>query len=174
MTWHTTAITGAALFALVSQASAQNVAQLTKNGKNVSLNKSKCSRVYTSHVSIFFVSSPPLQFLFLTRPSHVFFTFLQLVINSNDVRFNRGGSHGEGDTDTVKGWINEMDAFETSFNEVCLTSNHHSATPFFLSRKLQFLIVAADLLASCLLPNPHNYVASMPVYSHRRAYPRKS
>jgi len=78
MTWHTTAITGAALFALVSQASAQNVAQLTKNGKN-------------------------------------------LVINSNDVRFNRGGSHGEGDTDTVKGWINEMDAFETSFNEALRT-----------------------------------------------------
>lgn len=51
MTWHSTAITGAALFALVSQASAQNVAQLTKNGKNVSLNKSKCSRVYTSPLS---------------------------------------------------------------------------------------------------------------------------
>ena len=131
MTWHTTAITGAALFALVSQASAQNVAQLTKNGKNVSLNKSKCSRVYTSPLSPTFLKKYTFPPLFLGGPDFLvrFFTFLQLVINSNDVRFNRGGSHGEGDTDTVKGWINEMDAFETSFNEVCLTSNHHSATP---------------------------------------------
>lgn len=120
MTWHSTAITGAALFALVSQASAQNVAQLTKNGKNVSLNKSKCSRVYTSPLSPTFLKKYTFPPLFLGGPDFLvrFFTFLQLVINSNDVRFNRGGSHGEGDTDTVKGWINEMDEFETSFNEV--------------------------------------------------------
>jgi len=70
---HTSALTGAALFVLAFTASAQNVAQMMKEGGN-------------------------------------------LVIMANDVRFNRGGTHGQGDIDTIQGWLGEMTEMESSFN----------------------------------------------------------
>ena len=56
---------------------------------------------------------------FFTNMIFVFtcaFTFVQLVIMANDVRFNRGGTHGQGDIDTIQGWLGEMDEMEASFN----------------------------------------------------------
>lgn len=74
-----TLLTGASLlFVVASTASAQNVAQITKNGGN-------------------------------------------LVIDANDIRFNRGGSYGKGDVDTVQGWVGEMGILKDTFSEALAT-----------------------------------------------------
>lgn len=44
--------------------------------------------------------------------------FNQLVIDANDIRFNRGGSYGKGDVDTVQGWVGEMGILKDTFSEV--------------------------------------------------------
>ena len=62
--------------------------------------------------------------------------FNQLVIDANDIRFNRGGSYGKGDVDTVQGWVGEMGILKDTFSEVSGSRpNLFSPTPWSLAAR---------------------------------------